>query len=165
MTQLFHQLFPGSGKGKRHPYIQERLDPKLRVLDYGCGGGGTVEWLRHCGYRVQGYDPSHPQWQDTSVLDQDYDVVLTQDVLEHIPLEEMPWRTLAMGTQQIHIIDLTPAKKHLPDGTNAHCTLLPADEWRRQLEHHTGQQTIDWRVHTEPDPNFGERHRLCVHLQ
>lgn len=54
-----------------------------RILDYGCGSGTLVEFLRQAGYNAEGYDP-HVQERSTDTLVAGfYDVVVSVDVLEH----------------------------------------------------------------------------------
>lgn len=61
------------------------IGPQTRILDYGCGSGQLLDYLREQGYdRVHGYDPYMEQWSDPGVLRQRYGLVLAQDVLEHV---------------------------------------------------------------------------------
>ncbi len=54
-----------------------------RILDYGCGNGLLVEFLRGRGYRnVSGWDPYVPGWQDRP--DGPFDWVIANDVIEHV---------------------------------------------------------------------------------
>jgi len=56
-----------------------------RVLDYGCGSGEFVRYLRSHGYPLAvGYDGYSPGFSDSSVLHQQYDCVVSQDVIEHV---------------------------------------------------------------------------------
>lgn len=65
------------------------LQPQHTVLDYGCGGGAFVKFLRAAGYQhVSGFDEYSDTFGDRAVLDARYDVILTQDVLEHVA---EPW--------------------------------------------------------------------------
>lgn len=72
------------------------LRPEHTVLDYGCGGGAFVKFLRAAGYeKVYGFDEYSEHFADRSVLDARYDVIVSQDVLEHVA---EPWdflRTLS----------------------------------------------------------------------
>jgi SAM-dependent methyltransferase len=68
------------------------LQPEHAVLDYGCGGGALVHFLREHGYaNVSGYDQFSDAFHDRKVLEQRYDVIVTQDVLEHVA---EPWTFL-----------------------------------------------------------------------
>jgi 2-polyprenyl-3-methyl-5-hydroxy-6-metoxy-1,4-benzoquinol methylase len=55
-----------------------------RILDYGCGAGLYVNFLRQKGYtNVFGYDPFVPQYADPKTLHSTYDAVVSYDVIEH----------------------------------------------------------------------------------
>jgi SAM-dependent methyltransferase len=93
------------------------LRPEHSVLDYGCGGGAFVKFLREEGYaRVRGFDEYSEHFADRSVLSEQYDVILTQDVLEHVPepwefLRELsrllaPGGTVLIGTPNAEALDL-----------------------------------------------------------
>lgn len=102
--------------------LQRLLDAGLAsnhaVLDYGCGGGAFVKFLRAHGFAdVQGYDEYSDTFGDKRVLDRRYDVIVTQDVIEHVA---EPWDMLnalsqllaasgvvAIGTPNAEAIDLT----------------------------------------------------------
>jgi len=116
------------------------------VLDYGAGKGiaydlspvtvpgvGTVETLVdywdvdsvHC------YDPCHPPF---STLPQGtFDGVVATDVLEHCPEEDVPWivaELFAFARRFVFAsIASYPARTHLPNGENAHCTIRPPQWW------------------------------------
>jgi 2-polyprenyl-3-methyl-5-hydroxy-6-metoxy-1,4-benzoquinol methylase len=65
------------------------LRPEHKLLDYGCGGGAFVKFLRAAGYQnVSGFDEYSDTFGDRAVLEARYDVILTQDVLEHVA---EPW--------------------------------------------------------------------------
>ncbi|MCB0311046.1 MAG: class I SAM-dependent methyltransferase [Bdellovibrionales bacterium] len=55
------------------------------ILDYGCGQGVYVKFLRERGFRnVQGWDPFIAEFNDQAVLENRYDVVTSHDVIEHV---------------------------------------------------------------------------------
>ena len=180
----WHTLYPNGGNGKEFPYLLEKIlanskynkllttrrsaESKLNpiwnnILDYGCGKGGTIRWLKDIiKVHIDGYDPGHP---DYNVMPQkEWDLVYTADVLEHIEKEDLNETITSiqnMAFQNIHIIDLTSAKKHLPDGRNAHVTLLPIYDWQEILEAPGIHEIVDMRKWSVPDKNFNKRERLC----
>lgn len=88
------------------------------LLDYGCGNGNFVRFLQHRGYTAaKGYDPYSLEFSDPSVCAGRYDVVNSQDVIEHAPdpagfLDQLaamvrrPGGRLALGTPNAEHIDL-----------------------------------------------------------
>ena len=182
----WHKTFPGSGQGKQYPYLLDKIlanhreysrarrqsqsnKPRLwqRILDYGCGKGGTAEWLESLITKppisIDRYDPGHPSYKDTPLREK-YDLVYSCDVLEHIEREDIHTvieHTQKLSKNNIHIIDLTQAKKHLPDGRNAHVLLLDKYEWIELFEQHK-HNIEEVRPYSVPDPNFTTRERLCI---
>lgn len=66
--------------------VRGGLEQKHSVLDYGCGNGGFVSFLREKGYSsAEGYDPYDESFSNCAVLGQKYDYVISQDVIEHAP--------------------------------------------------------------------------------
>jgi SAM-dependent methyltransferase len=62
------------------------LDRASPVLDLGCGNGIFVDYLRRRGYTdVAGYDPYSRTHADPDVLGRRYRLVLSTDVIEHVP--------------------------------------------------------------------------------
>lgn len=56
-----------------------------KLLDYGCGNGLFISFLQKMGYKnVFGYDPYSPKYSSKEVLGEKYDVITSQDVIEHI---------------------------------------------------------------------------------
>jgi SAM-dependent methyltransferase len=94
------------------------------ILDYGTGAGHFVQHLRARGYhRAEGYDEYSPAFRDPAVLEQRYDCVTSQDVLEHVPdpcvlLDRfdqlvVPGGLLAIGTPNADAIDLEDPERHV----------------------------------------------------
>ncbi len=87
-----------------------------RVLDYGCGSGLLVDELRRRGADAHGYDRYTPGFADEAALARTYDVVLAQDVIEHVAaprallatLEGLgrPGGLIAIGTPDAAALDL-----------------------------------------------------------
>src|ERR1035441_7041974 len=54
-----------------------------RILDYGCGTGLNVDFLRQKGYtNVFGYDPFVPMFANPKTIDSSYDAVVSYDVID-----------------------------------------------------------------------------------
>jgi 2-polyprenyl-3-methyl-5-hydroxy-6-metoxy-1,4-benzoquinol methylase len=101
------------------------LTARDSVLDYGCGNGVFVRFLRERGFAAaQGFDPYSHAFADRAVLAQVYDCVTSQDVIEHVPdphafLDEVaslvrrPGGMLAIGTPDAEHIDLRDPVDHV----------------------------------------------------
>ncbi|MFO0972292.1 MAG: class I SAM-dependent methyltransferase [Phycisphaerae bacterium] len=67
---------------------QARLDKRRPILDYGCGNGNFVRFLRERGFAaVSGYDPygAPDGFGDPAALEQGpFDCIVLQDVIEHV---------------------------------------------------------------------------------
>ena len=74
------------GYKNRLRLLQKRgLSKTHTILDYGCGAGLFVDFLRESGYaNAFGYDAYVERHADTSVLNQKYDAVVSYDVIEHV---------------------------------------------------------------------------------
>lgn len=88
------------------------------------------------GARITCYDPAYPPF--AGPFDDRYDGVICTDVLEHIPGEDIPWvlhRLFSLADRFVYAVAACfPAKKILPDGTNAHCTLHTPEWWVGQMQ-------------------------------
>lgn len=92
------------------------LKPTDKVLDYGCGKGVLVKFLRERGYDASGWDRYAEGWTDNSVLKGTYDCVVSQDVIEHVDsphalLKELhgmtkPGGIVSIGTPDAAALDL-----------------------------------------------------------
>lgn len=94
------------------------LGLESHVLDYGCGNGVLVEYLRKKRFRhVVGYDPYVEGFKNTLTPDMRFDVVISQDVVEHDESPGELLRTmsdrvrsgglLCIGTPRAEAIDLS----------------------------------------------------------
>jgi 2-polyprenyl-3-methyl-5-hydroxy-6-metoxy-1,4-benzoquinol methylase len=95
-----------------------------RVLDYGCGGGAFVHFLRERGYsQARGYDAYVSEGEMSEPPGSDYDVLLSQDVLEHVddPREHLETLKglcvrgglLVLGTPNAAAIDLQQPEEYI----------------------------------------------------
>jgi SAM-dependent methyltransferase len=93
------------------------VEPSSRILDYGCGGGQFVKFLRSKGFsHVQGFDEYGAEFGSREVLGEQYDCILSQDVIEHVAsphalvteFERLtrPGALIALGTPNATVIDL-----------------------------------------------------------
>lgn len=133
---------PGSG-GERYESIQDFWD---------------VDFI-HC------YDPSYTPF--SRLPDGKFDGVVSTDVLEHCPEEDLPWildEIFAFAGKFVFAnVACYPAKKRLPTGENAHCT-IKAPNWWRELILETAARYpgvkwefwIQWREETPGGPQMYE---------
>lgn len=93
------------------------LSPEHRILDYGCGKGLLVRYLRQQGYEhAVGWDRYAEGHDDASLLQGSYDCVVSQDVIEHVDdpratLRQLdalvtPGGFLSIGTPEAGALDL-----------------------------------------------------------
>lgn len=101
---------------------QVGLKADSRLLDFGCGKGLFVKFLRERGHiNACGFDPYSEEFGDPAVLRQQYDFVVSYDVIEHVPdpqgyfaeLLQMvqPHGQLVVGTPNAEHINLHPDDK------------------------------------------------------
>jgi hypothetical protein len=147
------QTFPGLSLPPQAPRIKRLIERTgaLNLLDYGSGkgrqydqrdvrlpGGDVVESIVdywgvdyvHC------YDPSYPP---LSALPQGkFDGVVCTDVLEHVPEEDVAWvveELFGYASRFVYAnVACYRAKKRLPNGENAHCTIRPPEWWKNLFE-------------------------------
>lgn len=105
------------------------------ILDFGCGRSDLVAHFWRDGKRkIAKYDPAIPEIR--RLPRERFDLVICCDVMEHILMADVE-RVFAdiksISSNVIFTISLRPARAHLPDGRNAHVTLLTAQEWMRWI--------------------------------
>ena len=61
------------------------LSEDAKILDFGCGSGLLVKYLRSQGYNAAGYDKFNDQFNLPDLLFERFDCVIAQDVIEHAP--------------------------------------------------------------------------------
>lgn len=114
----------GSGKATLYdPAPGEPADSRYRVMP------------RWGGVRVTCYDPGYEPF--SGPYEARYDGVITTDVLEHIPAEDIGWvlhHLFSLAGKFVYAVAACyPAKKILPDGSNAHCTIRTPEWWAGQM--------------------------------
>ncbi len=110
------------------------LDP-ASILDYGCGRSDLAAHFYADGRRrIARYDPAIG---DYKVLpDGPFDLALCIDVMEHIRMADVD-RVLheirTRAARAVFVISTKPSRAVLPNGMNAHVTLLTKSEWTRWI--------------------------------
>jgi len=116
----------------------ELLKKSKRFLDYGCGKGGLVMYVKDTqpNTEVVGYDPGMEEYQN--LPEGKFDYIWCADVLEHIEselLQNVLDHINELSTDILYLsANLTPAKKDLPDGRNAHLIQKPSSWWKEHFE-------------------------------
>lgn len=105
------------------------------ILDFGCGRSDLVAHFWRDGSRkIARYDPAIPAFKATPAGR--FDLVLVCDVMEHIPMasvDRILGEVHARGDRAFFTISTKLARAKLPDGRNAHVTLLTKSEWSRWI--------------------------------
>ena len=95
-----------------------------RILDYGCGGGDFLRYLSARGFdHVAGFDEYSKDFGDRTVLDESYDCVFSQDVIEHVANPNallktfdrlvVPGGVIMIGTPNASAIDIQNAEEYV----------------------------------------------------
>jgi hypothetical protein len=149
-------------RGKRKLFRGQSLERHVETIGQLVRETGAKTILDYGSGKATGYQdsPDHapgsrhkvkPEWQGAEVICYDpgyepfagdysgrYDGVISTDVLEHIPEEDVPWvidELFSHSRKFVYAVATCyPAKKSLPNGENAHCTVMPPDWWRGQME-------------------------------
>jgi hypothetical protein len=147
------------------------------VLDYGSGKGqqydprriaieGEGEWDGVVDYwgvdEVVCFDPAYPPY--STPPSGQFDGVISTDVLEHCPEDDIPWIVDEMFSFARRFVFATvacyPASKRLPSGENAHVTLKDSEWWRgifgRSAAQHGGVIWEAWVQLTPPGKDTQE---------
>jgi hypothetical protein len=132
----------GSGKGKQYelPYRLSDGTSYDSIQDY-----WDVDFV-HC------YDPSYPPF--SKLPSGKFDGVVSTDVLEHCPETDVEWivdEIFGFANRFVFAnVASFPAKKRLPTGENAHCTIRPVDWWAALVRGVAGRHPgIAWEVWIE----------------
>jgi hypothetical protein len=133
----------GSGKGRQYEPMEISDDDGRVFNDLQSYWG--VESI-HC------YDPGFAKF--SRLPEGKFDGVISTDVLEHCPEEDMPWILEEIFSYASRFVFANvacyPASKQLPTGENAHCTVRDAAWWKdligRIAARHPG---VRYRFHFE----------------
>jgi cyclopropane fatty-acyl-phospholipid synthase-like methyltransferase len=138
------------------PFL-EQYQP-TSVLDFGCGHGALMDSIQQAypNMRVEGYDPGNSA--HNRIPKSSFDAVVSADVFEHIEPGHLA-ETLRMISDKMIVagwfrIACYPAKKHLPDGRNAHLIVESPAWWREQL-----LANMDISIVSESISVFDKRHK------
>lgn len=129
-----------------HAHANEILDwasllGARSALDYGCGAGTLAVALAKCPLRIYEYDPGI---RGKDHLPKPAQLIVCTDVLEHVEVERLDnvlkhqFALASLGAY--FVIDLAPAREHLPDGRNAHLNVQSAQWWLDKLVH------VGWKI-------------------
>ncbi len=125
------------------------------VLDAGCAMGFLVEALRHRGVQAFGVDISeyaianvHPSirpfcWVGSLLepLPQQYDLIITIEVFEHIPKTEVE---LAIENLCTHTDDILFSSTPFDYKEATHCNVQPPEYWAERFAQHGFYRDIDF---------------------
>jgi hypothetical protein len=146
------QTFAGQSLPEQAPRIRQliRRTGSRSILDYGAGKGMQYglrrivddEGIDYPDIRsywgveeIRCYDPGYPQF--ARLPGGSFDGVICTDVLEHCPEDDMPWilgELFAFARKFVYAnVACFPARKRLPSGGNAHCTIKPVKWWGEQI--------------------------------
>jgi len=173
------QTFSGKMLMEQAPSIKETITRTAShsLLDYGCGKGEAYEekdlelsdgttavslkdyWQLD---EIRRYDPGYEPFRELPTGR--FDGVICIDVLEHITEPDLPWLLDELFTYANRFVYASiacyPAKKHLPNGQNAHCTVR-SPEWWTGLIHAVAMRHTDvcyrftMATRTGPRKKFG----------
>jgi hypothetical protein len=145
--------FPGKSLLPQVGRIKRLIDASeaRTILDYGSGkgrqyepkpvrDGSGQEWPGIMDFwgvdEIVCYDPSYAPF--SALPEGTFDGVISTDVLEHCPEEDVPWIVEEMfGFAERFLfanVACYPATKRLPNGENAHCTIKPVEWWKDIIE-------------------------------
>lgn len=118
-----------------------QLNGSKTLLDFGSGRGEQYsigklnEQFGIDASNVTCYDPGVKEFE--ILPDQIFDCIVSTDVMEHIPEEEIPDAIRYITSHSKHFVYIVVfcglAVKKFPDGTNVHVTIKHPDWWREQF--------------------------------
>jgi hypothetical protein len=142
------RTFPGRSLIRQAHHVRRLVaqTASRSILDYGSGKGvqyrplkvaenGVERWQSIQEYwgveRIVCYDPAYEPFSRRP--SGRFDGVISTDVLEHCPEEDLAWIVEELFSFAARFIFANvachPAGKRLPNGENAHCTVRPPEYW------------------------------------
>ena len=141
------QTFAGKMLAQHAPTVKQMIERTgaKSLLDYGAGKGqsykakdiqiGSVVAPTIQQYwgldEIRCYDPGYEPF--SQLPSEQFDGVISTDVLEHITESDLPWildELFSYANSFVFAnIACYPAKKSLPNGQNAHCTVREPEWW------------------------------------
>lgn len=123
--------------------------PDATVLDYGCGDGLLLGYLAMRGlHDAAGYDAYSQRFSDPSVLTRQYDLVIAQDVVEHVEdpgalVEQLagcarPGGLVCIGTPRADDIDLADTRRSIHSLHQPYHLHILSERALRQLAQRAG---------------------------
>lgn len=105
----------------------------VSILDYGCGRSDlAAHFWRDGERRIARYDPAIGKYK--VMPEGQFDMVLACDLMEHVPMasvEQILADIRSKSSTALFAISTILARAKLPDGRNAHVTILSKAEWTR----------------------------------
>ena len=143
----------GSGKGKLYQPRPDAVEERCKRLP---------AWE---GAEITCYDPGYDPFSELPSAS--FDAVISTDVVEHIPELDIPWildEMFSRAEKQVYVVAACyPAKKILPDGSNAHCTVKQPAWWIAQMEAAAKRRgQLDWTLCTQSKSFFSFEHRSSL---
>lgn len=174
------ETFPGLSLPPQAARIKRLIDSTkaAKILDYGSGKGlqyqarnlaipgieGRVPSIKEYWEvaEIRCYDPSYTPY--STLPSGAFDGVVSTDVLEHCPEEDVPWildEIFSYARKFVFAnVACYPARKRLPTGENAHCTIRPREWWESQIKEvtkrHNGVEYEFWIQWKEAEGNIIE---------
>ena len=144
----FHREHSDYGSGGAIKFYWQHIDDLIKdtktetLLDYGCGKAEVYE-VNDWGWpKPSLYDPAIPEYEN--LPDGPFHGIISTDVMEHIPEEQLPQIFDEIYTRAERFVFLgiatSPAKAILSNGENAHCTLENIEWWAEKVEQYAPKQ-------------------------
>lgn len=173
------QTFAGKMLAQHAPTVRAmvRRSGAKTLLDYGAGkgqsyarkdleiGGEVASTLQDYWSldEIRCYDPGYAPF--SQLPSERFDAVISTDVLEHITEPDLPWildELFGFARKFVFAnVACFPAKKSLPNGQNAHCTVRPP-EWWCGLIHAIAMRHTDVSYHVSLATRTGRKKVLGI---